>query len=155
MYRSPAIAHEEGFMTDRTSTDYVSGAERSPNGFAIGVITFAAAIMMMAGGFQALAGIVALFENKFYATTPSYTFEFDATAWGWIHLVVGIAIAVAGFGVLFGNIVARIVGIGLAALSAVTNFLFIPYYPFWSLAIIALDVAIIWALVAHGHEATD
>jgi hypothetical protein len=54
--------------------------------------------------------------------------------------------------VLFGNLAARIVGIGVAALSAVANFLFIPHYPFWSLAIIGLDIFVIWALAAHGDE---
>jgi len=140
-------------MTERTSTNYVP--TREPSGWAIGVITLAAVLMMMAGSFQALTGLVALFENKFYATTPNYTFEFDATAWGWIHLIMGIAVAVAGFGVLFGNVVARVVGIGLAAVSALANFLFIPYYPFWSMSIIALDVVVIWALAVHGHEVAD
>jgi hypothetical protein len=142
-------------MTDRTSTNYAVGDERSPNGWAVGGIIFAAALMMMSGGFQALAGLVALFENKFYATTPNYTFELDATAWGWIHLIMGIVVGLAGVGVLMGNLAARIVGIGLAALSAVANFLFIPHYPFWSLTIIALDVFIIWALAAHGRDVAE
>jgi len=139
-------------MTERTTTNYVSGDQRVTNGWAVGGITLAAVLMMMAGTFQVLAGVVALFEDKFYATTPNYTFEFDATAWGWIHLAIGIVLGVAGFGVLFGNLAARIVGIGVAALSAVANFLFIPHYPFWSLAIIGLDIFVIWALAAHGDE---
>jgi hypothetical protein len=141
-------------MADRTTTNYPP-VKRAHNDWAVGGIVFAAVMMMMAGIFQALAGIVALFKNEFYAVTPSYVFEFDATAWGWIHLLIGIGVGLAGFGVLRGNLASRIVGIALAALSIVTNFMFIPYYPFWSLAIITLGVFVIWALAAHGREIRD
>ena len=139
-------------MTDRTTTRYASTSQDEPSAWAFGGITFAAVMMMLAGTFHALAGIVGIFENEFYGVTKNYVFQFDATAWGWIHLLVGIAVAVAGLGVLRGNILARIVGIMLASLSAIANFLFIPYAPFWALAIIALDIFVIWALAAHGDE---
>jgi hypothetical protein len=139
-------------MTDRTGTHYASGSQPAPSGWAVGGVTVAAVLLMMAGTFEALAGLVGIFQDKFYATTPNYIFQFDATSWGWIHLIVGILVGLAGVGILFGNLAARIVGIGLAALSMIANFLFIPYYPFWSLAIIALDVFIIWALASHGGE---
>ena len=139
-------------MTDRTGTHYATGGQPAPSGWAVGGVTFAAVLLMMSGTFEALAGLVALFQDKFYATTANYIFEFDATSWGWIHLIIGIVVALAGVGVLFGNLAARFLGIGLAALSMVANFLFIPYYPFWSLAIIALDIFIIWALASHGDE---
>jgi hypothetical protein len=64
-------------------------------------------------------------------------------------------VALAGWGLLSGRAWARVVGITLAALSAIANFLFLPYYPFWSLLIIALDVLVIWALAAHGQEIRD
>ncbi len=142
-------------MSDRNTTSDARVDRREPSGWVIGGVTFAAVMMMMAGTFQALAGIVAIFENEFYAATKNYVFQFDATTWGWIHLLIGLAVGLAGFGVLRGNLAARIVGIALAALSAVANFLFIPYYPFWSLAIIALDIFVIWALAAHGDEVRD
>jgi hypothetical protein len=142
-------------MSNQMRTDYPSGAQTTTDAWAMGAILFAAVMMMMSGAFQAMAGLVALFENEFYATTPNYIFQFDATTWGWIHLLIGAVVALAGFGVLRGNLAARILGIGMAALSAVTNFMFIPYYPFWSIAIIALDVFIIWALAAHGNAARD
>jgi hypothetical protein len=108
--------------------------------------------MLMIGVFEALAGLVAIFENEFYLTTRNYLFQFDATSWGWIHLVVGVIVALAGWGLLSGRTWARVVGIVLAAFSSTANFLFIPYYPFWSLLLIALDVFVIWALTAHGHD---
>jgi hypothetical protein len=61
-------------------------------------------------------------------------------------------VAFAGFGLLSGRTWARVVGITLAALSATANFLFIPYYPFWSILIVAVNVLVIWALTAHGRE---
>jgi len=120
----------------------------------VGFIVFAAVMMMMAGVFQALAGLVAIFENTFYAATRNYLFEFDVSAWGWIHLILGVIVALAGFSLLSGATWARVVGITLAVLSAIANFAFIPYYPFWSLLIIALDVFVIWSLAVHGGKVT-
>jgi hypothetical protein len=127
-------------------------AGQATSGWAIGFILFAAIMMIMAGVFQAFAGLVALFENEFYVATRNYLFKFDATAWGWIHLVLGVLVVLAGWGLLSGRTWARVVGITLAVLSAIANFAFIPYYPFWSLLIIALDIFVIWALAAHGRD---
>jgi hypothetical protein len=136
-------------------TDYPSSAPTTSDAWAMGAILFAAVMMMMSGAFQAMTGLVALFENEFYVTTPNYLFQFDATTWGWIHLLIGAVVVLAGFGVMRGNLAARILGIALAVVSAIANFMFIPYYPFWSIAIIALDVFVIWALAAHGHAAVE
>jgi hypothetical protein len=102
-----------------------------------------------------MAGLIALFTNEFYVTTPDYVFQFDATTWGWIHLLIGIVVGLAGFGVLRGNLAARILGISLAVLSALANFLFIPYYPFWSITIIAVDIFVIWALATTGRDVME
>ena len=74
---------------------------------------------------------------------------------GWIHLLVGLLVAFAGYGLLSGKTWARTVAILLVVLSAIANFLFIPYYPFWSLLIITLDVFVIWAIAAHGGAMRD
>jgi hypothetical protein len=144
-------------MTEQVPPQYGAAgrADRATSGWAVGFILFAAIMMMMAGVFQALAGLVAIFENEFYVATRNYLFKFDATTWGWIHLILGVVVALAGWGLLSGRTWARAVGITLALLSAIANFLFIPYYPFWSLLIIALDVFVIWALAAHGGDVRD
>jgi hypothetical protein len=111
-----------------------------------GLTLFAAAMMMVAGVWQALAGIAAIVNDQVYVATPQYIYTFDLTGWGWIHLLLGIVIAGAGFAVLKAMAWARVVGIALASLSLIANFLFLPHYPLWSLLIIALDVAVIWAL---------
>jgi hypothetical protein len=69
--------------------------------------------------------------------------------------VVGLIVAFAGWGLLSGRTWARVVGITVALLSALANFLFIPYYPFWALLIITLDIFVIWAIAAHGGELRD
>jgi hypothetical protein len=141
-------------MADQAASRYqaAGSSSRATSGWATGFIVFAAIMMMMAGTFQFFAGLIAIFENEFYVTTRNYIFEFDATAWGWIHLLLGILVGIAGFGLLAGRTWARIMAITLAALSALANFLFIPYYPFWALIIITLDVLVIWAVAAHGRD---
>ena len=119
------------------------------NGLAHGFTVFAGVIMIMSGAFEALAGLVGVFANEFYVSTRNYLFQFDVTTWGWIHLLVGLLVLFAGIGVMSGQTWARVVGITLAGLSALANFAFIPYFPFWSLLIIALDVLVIWALAVY------
>jgi hypothetical protein len=139
-------------MTTRTPSDPItsSGVQESP--WANGLTIFAAVIMVIAGFWQALAGIAALARDKVYVTTPEYIYSLDLTGWGWIHLLLGILVVGAGVAVFMGQMWARVVGIVLAGLSLIANFLFIPHYPIWSLTIIALDVAVIWALATYRRE---
>ncbi|RZU19123.1 hypothetical protein EV645_1331 [Kribbella rubisoli] len=141
-------------MTQQPTQNYRTAGEavEPPSGVATGFIVFAGVMMIMSGAFQAIAGVVALFENEFYVATRNYLLQFDATSWGWIHLLLGLLVLFAGIAVLSGQTWGRIVGIILAVVSALTSFAFIPYYPFWALAIIALDVFVIWALAAHGRD---
>jgi hypothetical protein len=141
-------------MTEQAPSQYRSAGrpDQTTSGWAVGFILFAAIMMIMVGIWQALQGLIAIFENEFYVATRNYLFEFDATVWGWIHLLIGLLVAFAGWGLLSGRTWARMVAITLAVLSAIANFLFIPYYPFWSLLIIAVDVFVIWAIAAHGRE---
>jgi hypothetical protein len=135
---------------DAYSSSRARRAEREASGTAVGFILFAAIMMLMSGVFQAIQGLVGIFENEFYVATRNYLFQFDATTWGWIHLIGGIIVALAGWGLLSGQTWARTVAIIVAVLSAIANFAFIPYYPFWSLLIITLDIFVIWAVAAHG-----
>lgn len=86
---------------------------------------FAAVLMIMAGIFQAISGLAALFQDEFYLTTANYFLHFDTT-WGWIHLRLGLPVMFAGFALLAGQAWARVIGAILAALSALSNFTFIP-----------------------------
>jgi hypothetical protein len=135
-------------MSDQTS-DQLTG---QPSTWAIGWSYFAALMLLVSGVFQSVMGLAALVQDDFYAVTREYVFSFDATTWGWIHLVLGVVLALAGIGIITGNLAARIVGVIVAGLSAVANFAFLPWYPVWSITVIAVDVAVIWALTAHGRD---
>lgn len=124
--------------------------EPEPSGWAMGGVLFAGALMIMIGIFQGIAGLAAIADDGFYVVTENYAFDLDPSAWGWIHLLLGVVVALAGFFLIAGRIWAGMVAIALATLSAVANFFFIPYYPFWSLLIIALDVWVIWAVTRPG-----
>ena len=120
------------------------------SGWAIGGISFAAAMLTLIGAFQFFAGLAAIINDDFFVLTSNYAFDLDTTGWGWIHLILGVLVALAGLALFAGQTWAAIVAAVLAGLSAVVNFFFIPYYPFWSLLIIALDVWVIWALTRPG-----
>ena len=130
-----------------TSSPRRSAQPTTSSLWAAGTSTFAACIMLMAGVFQAIQGIAALVNGTdFLIRTENYVFTFNASVWGWIHLILGILIAAAGGFILTGNVAARAAGIALAVLSAIANFLWLPYYPIWAIIIIALNVFIIWGL---------
>jgi hypothetical protein len=116
------------------------------SGWAVGGITFAACILTLIGMFQVVAGLAAIFKDSFFVVTKNYAFDLDVTAWGWIHLLIGILLVFTGWGLFSRATWAGVTAIVLAMLSAVLNFFFIPYYPFWSLLVIALDVWVIWSL---------
>ncbi|MCW0213333.1 MAG: hypothetical protein OJJ54_08235 [Pseudonocardia sp.] len=122
-------------------------------GWVVGMSRFAGILMIITGVFGVVQGIVGLLRNEVYVTTPQYVFSFDLTTWGWVHLLIGILVAAAGLAVLSGQLWGRMVGIALASLSAIVNFLFLPYYPLWSLLIIALDVFVVWALCVYDRDA--
>ena len=129
------------------------GASSPPSGWAIGGITFAVVMLAMIGVFQLIAGLVAIIDDDFYVVTQNYTFDIDTSAWGWIHLLLGILLVLASYGLYSGATWGAAVAIVMAVLAAVENFFFIPYYPFWSILVIALCVWVIWALTRSG--ATD
>ena len=113
---------------------------------------FAGLMMILGGVFEAMSGVIALFANEFYVNTRHYLFQFDATSWGIIHVLLGAAVIFAGFAVIAGKTWGRVVAMVLVTLSAVANFAAIPHYPFWSLTVIAVDVVVLWALAVHGRD---
>jgi hypothetical protein len=118
----------------------------SENAWADGIGIFAGAALLTVGIFQFLEGVAAAAKDDLFVRTSNYVFSFDLTTWGWIHIVVGILVAVVGGAILAGQRWALLAGIVLAVVSALLNFLWLPYYPVWAVVIIAFDVAVIWAL---------
>jgi len=120
------------------------------SGWATGGLVFAASMLILIGVFQALAGVVAIANDNFYVVARNYTFDLDVTAWGWIHLILGLAILTIGIFLFRRATWAGVAAIAFAMVSALSNFFFIPYYPIWALVLIALDVWVIWALTRPG-----
>lgn len=123
---------------------------QEPSGWALSGVVFAASILTMIGVFQVIAGLVAILDDEFFVVARNYTFDLDTSAWGWIHLLLGVLLVVTGFGLFSRQTWAGVTAILLAMLTAIENFFFIPYYPFWSILVIALAVWVIWALTRPG-----
>jgi len=126
--------------------------ESEPGGGARGLIYFGSSVLVIVGVFHALAGLTALLDDSFYRVPPGYALETSVTTWGWVHMIGGLVFVAAGFYLLSGNLLARIIAVFAAMVSAVGSFWSIPYYPVWNILILALDVGVIWAVVAHGHQ---
>lgn len=132
------------------STDYSTKTE--PTGW-VGWVVFAGIMLFMLGSFQAIEGLVAIFnDNYFVVSSGKLLVSANFATWGWLHLAIGVIAMFAGWGVLAGQTWARIFGIGVAFLGALANMAFINAYPIWSLLLIALDVVVIYALAVHGRE---
>lgn len=127
-------------------------SDKEVSGAAIGWSAFAAFMLMMLGIFQALAGIAAIANDEAFAVTEDYVIKLDTTQWGWVHLIIGILVFLAGLGIFSGNVLARTVGVLVAIGSAVSAFIYLPIQPVWSSILIAVAVSVIWALTAHGRD---
>src|SRR5262245_8425676 len=111
-----------------------------------GLTLFAAVMLTVSGVLAIFRGIMALAKDAIFVATPNYVFKFDVTGWGWIHLILGIVATLTGIALFKAPMWARITGIVIAALLLISSFLSLPYYPLWSIVLIALYGFIIWAL---------
>src|SRR5258708_6395386 len=94
-----------------------------------GSVIFAGVMLAVTGILGILQGITAIAKDEVYAEVGKYVFKFDLTAWGWIHLLLGILVAAVTWGVFTSATWARITGVCLVSLSVVANFLWLPYAP--------------------------
>lgn len=130
-------------------------AKEAPrNEVAVEFTVFAGLLMIVVGAFQLIAGVTALATDEFLSVGRDYVLELDANTWGWIHLLLGVVIGVAGFFLYSGAVWARTVGVAVAFTSAITNFAVLPRHPIWAVVVIAVDACIIWALTVHGRDVT-
>jgi hypothetical protein len=125
---------------------------QSVSPWAHGIAVFAGVIMIVGGAFEAFEGLAAVVNDKYLVVLPNYIYAFDLTVWGWIHLLVGLALLAIGIFVLRGATWARVAGMIAAGLSAVLNFIWLPYSPWWSLTVIVIDILVIWALAAYLRQ---
>ncbi|MGA5193599.1 DUF7144 family membrane protein [Streptomyces exfoliatus] len=125
--------------------------------WASGGTLFAGVLMLVTGFMDVFQGIAGIAEDDIYTRVGDYVFKFDLTTWGWIHLILGVILAVAGIGILKGAEWGRVVGIALASLNVLFQFLFLPYQPWWALFSMAISIFVIWALAtddAYGRDKT-
>lgn len=117
-----------------------------------GWVVFAGVMMIIGGSLGLFFGIIAAVNDKWVVFANRGAVSLDLSTWGWVHIIVGAVVVLAGFGVFTGSVLARIVGVLVATVSLIANFLWLPVYPVWAIIIITIDVLVIWALTAHGGE---
>ena len=122
-----------------------------PTGW-VGWIIFAAVMLLIAGTLNLISGIVALVNDDWVVWSNEGNLYLDLTSWGWVHFGVGVALVLAGLGLLTGNMLARAVAVFMAGAGMIANFLFIPAFPLWAITLIAINGFVISAITAHGRE---
>ncbi|MEU5840652.1 hypothetical protein [Rhodococcus sp. NPDC047139] len=132
----------------RDHPDPRTGSGSVKQGIAAGTSIAAGIVLATVGLVQLFQGIAAVAEDEVFVRGVEYTFKFDFTTWGWIHIALGVVMIIVGIALVTGATWARVTAVVLAALSIVANFLWLPYYPWWAILIIALDVVVIWAVSA-------
>ncbi len=122
-------------------------------GASLGISMFAGMMLALVGGFHFLRGLAAVMgpNDNLWGDTD-YSYSLNTTSWGWVHLVLGVVAVVVGIGIMVGKTWAFVLGLLVAGLSALGNFLSLPQEPFWSVIMVAFDVLVIWALTTEMRE---
>jgi len=121
----------------------------------VGWTAFASFMMILIGLWWVLAGIVGILKDDIFIVTSKYVFQFNIQTWGWIHLVLGVVVLLAGAAVFRGAVWGRAIGVVMALLSCLIGFAWLPAYPVWGVLLIVASVFVVWALTVHGHEIAE
>ncbi|WP_406002504.1 hypothetical protein [Streptomyces sp. NBC_00829] len=130
---------------NRSGTHGRSGAGGG-GAWAAGGTLFAGVLLLIDGILAVVNGIAAIADDDIYVRADNYAYTFSLTTWGWIHLVLGVIAVATGWGILRGAGWARVLGVVIASLSVVLNFIWLPYQPFWAVIAIGVGLYVIWAL---------
>ncbi|MFF7314490.1 hypothetical protein [Streptomyces sp. NPDC008137] len=148
-------------MTSAAHPPTPPAPDRTPGGsgsdadsWAAGGLTLGGTLMVVYGLFAVFQGIAAIANDEVYTSFGDYVFAFDLTAWGWIHLVVGVLVVLAGFGLFTGATWARVVGAGVVGLALIANFIWLPYQPFWSIIMIVTGLFVLWSVFNYRASST-
>jgi hypothetical protein len=139
-------------MTSAATQPARGGGAHRAEGHGYGLVLFASVLLVIVGCFSLIHGIAAIANSHVFTANAHYVFG-NLRTWGWITLIIGVLQLLAGAGVLAGSQWARWFGVAVLGLSAIDQMFFIPAYPFWSLTIIAMDVAGLYGLCAYGSRA--
>jgi hypothetical protein len=141
-----ASGRSEGYVGG-TSRDYVG--DTSGDGW----VLFAGTMLLMVGTLNVIDGIAAISDSTFFTENARFVLS-NLNTWGWIILLLGVTQVLAAFGIWARTPGVRWFGVAVAALNGIAQLLFIPAYPFWSLALFTLDILVIYGLIAHGARSS-
>jgi hypothetical protein len=116
-----------------------------------GMVGFAVLMLALAGTFNVIQGILAIGDSRVYVADTTLVFS-DLNSWGWIITLLGVVQLGAAFTILKGSEFGRWLGVGAAFVNSIGQLFFMPAYPFWSLTMFAIDLLIIYALVAYAGK---
>ena len=135
--------------------DYAAGGRH--RGAVVTFTALAGTLMVLGGLWGVIVGIVSLSTSHVFITAPAtgYTYYWSYHGWGWVEMILGIALFAVGICVFLGMTWARYLGAFVAVLSAIGHFMFLPYTPLWSIIMIAIDAFIIWALLSPRRVAGE
>ena len=142
------LAPAETLLTETKEGDVAS------KGTWTGWVWFAGVLMIVIGSLDFFQGLIAIIRNNYYVLTPNQIIVFDLTTWGWIMLIWGIVVALAGFGLLSGSGWARWFTIVVVSLNFIVELSFVGsyQYPLWALTVIGLNVVVLYALIARWSD---
>lgn len=119
----------------------------------VGWVYFAGMMMLILGGLQIIAGLVALVHKTFYVTASNGWIVFNNyTTWGWINIIIGVLVVLAGLAVMSGKLWGRVIASLIVVLNALSNLAFLPAYPIWSIIALIIDGFVLYAITVHGGE---
>jgi hypothetical protein len=123
-------------------------------GFWAGWVGFAGLLMIVIGSLDFFEGLIAIIRNKYYVLTPNQIIVFDLTTWGWIMLIWGLVVALAGFALLSGSGWARWFTIVVASLNFIVQLGFVGSYQYtlWALTVIGLNAVVLYALIVRWSD---
>jgi hypothetical protein len=136
-------------------TTHASAPGRQERTHSSGWLVLAAVVMLFSGIMTLLGGISAISEDDVFLATRNDVYELNLTGWGWIHLVLGILMVLTGVALFSGATWARAVGVGLAGLSMIANFMWLPYTAWWAVVFIAVDALVIRGLCVAPRPRRD
>ena len=119
----------------------------------VGGIYLAVVLLLLQGVMTVLEAVAALAKDDVYVHFGLYAYRFSLTSWGWIHLVLGVLLIIAGIALALRQTWARVAAIVIACLHIIANFMFLPYQPQWSIVLIALSGFVLWALCVNPRRA--
>ena len=134
-----------------TTRPATGAGRRHAAGHGYGLVLFASVLLVVVGFFNMIYGIAAIANSHVFTANAHYVFA-GLRTWGWITLVISILQLIAAGGILAGNQLARWFAVAVVGLNAIDMMFFIPAYPFWALAIIAMDVVALYGLCAYGSR---